>query len=172
MKSHLTVLAVCTVLLGSAFLCQAKPGPGAPAAAGREEGFAPEPFPAGLARILDLSETQKGAIQIILDEEKAKGLSRRKKAPELRQQLRLAERAATFNEQAVKTSAYALAAIEAEGVVSRAKTRFRIDAVLTQAQRSLAEKILADREERRGPRCAGDHEGGPQGGPEGDHEWR
>ena len=152
MKNYLTVLVACAMLLGGAFLCQAMPGPAFPPHPGCDEA-ARESFPAGLARILELSEVQKTKIQTIIAEERGKGQSQHLKESELRRQLRAAEQAASFNEQAVRNAAAALFGLETERVVSRAKTHYRISALLTAAQRSLAERLRAERDEGPAPPC-------------------
>jgi Spy/CpxP family protein refolding chaperone len=172
MKIKLTVLAGGVMLLGGTLLCQAMPGPGNPPPPGCG-GPAPRgDFPAGLARILELSEVQKGQIRAIFSEEKEKVAARHKKESELRDALHLAEHAATFNEQAIRRAAAALAGLETEGVVARAKTHYQVDAVLTQAQRSLAERLRLEREGEEGPNCGAEHERRPQHGPENDHDRR
>jgi len=170
MKNQVTVLVASALLLGGTVLCQAMPGPEFPPHPGCDA-TARESFPAGLARILELSEVQKGKIQAIIDEEREKGQSQHQKESELRRQLRAAETAASFNEQAVRTAAAALSGLETERIVLHAKTQYRISAVLTAAQRSLAERLRAEREERPAPPCRaeqGNHRGtGPEDGPEG-----
>jgi len=176
MNTKLAVLAGGAMLLGGTFLCQAMPGPGNPPPPGCGEPASRGDFPAGLARILELSEVQKGQIQSILSEEKDKTAYRHKKAGELRDALHLAERAATFNEQAIRTAAAALAGVETESMVAGARTHYRIGAVLTPAQRSLAERLRPERAGEGGPYCGAEPEQrpqhGPQHGPENDHEWR
>jgi periplasmic protein CpxP/Spy len=172
MKAKLAVLAGGAMLLGGTFLCQAMPGPGYPPPPGCGEPTIRGDFPAGLARILELSEVQKGQIRAILDEEKDKEASRHKKEGELHDALHLAERAATFNEQAVRTTAAALAGLVTESIVAHAKTHYRISAVLTPAQRSLAERLRLEREGEGRPRCGSEHERGPQHGPGNDHDGR
>ena len=172
MKTQVTVLAVSAMLLGGTLLCQAMPGPGGPPRQGCEEPSARGPFPAGLARILELSEGQQAKIQAILDEERAKDQAQHKKEAELRQQLQSVERAATFNEQAVRTAAAALAGLETERLLSRARTHHLIDAVLTASQRSLAERLRAEKDEMPPPPCGCQREGGRGHGPDDEHERR
>lgn len=172
MKIRLTVLAGSAMLLGGTFLCQAMPGPENPPPLGCGEPDPRNGFPAGLARILELSEAQKGQIRVILDEEKEKAESRHKKEGELREKLHSAERAATFNEQAVRTAAAALAGLETERIVARARTHYQIGAVLTPAQRSLAERLRLERTGESGPRSGAEHQRRPRQGPENEQEWR
>lgn len=172
MKTKLTILAGGVMLLGSTLLCQAMPGPGYPPPPGCGEPFSRGEFPAGLARILELSDVQKGQIRAILGEEKDKVASRQIKEGELRDALHQAERAATFNEQAIRSAATALAGLVTEEIVARAKTHYRISAVLTPAQRSLAERLRLEKEGEGGPNCGAGHERRPQHGPENDHDRR
>ena len=171
MKSRVTVLVLSAMLLGGAFLSQAMPGPGDRPRPGCDGPSQREPFPAGLARILELSEVQKGKIQAILDEEWDQGQAQREKESALHEQLHKVERAATFNEQAVGSAAAALAGLETERIVARARTHFRIGTVLTAAQRSLAERLRAEMDDRPAPPCAemqGHRRHGPDDGP----RWR
>jgi len=169
MKRHVAVLALSAMLLSGTVLCQAMPGPGEQSRPGCAEPAGREPFPAGLARILELSEAQKGKIQSIVDEERGKGKGRHEQEVELHKQLRAAERAATFDEQAVRSAASALAGLETERIVARARTHYRIGTVLTAAQRSLAERLLAERDERPAPPCGAEMQGRHGHGPGEEH---
>jgi Spy/CpxP family protein refolding chaperone len=172
MKTALTLLVGSALLLGGTFLCQAAPGPRGPARPGCDDASPFRPFPAELARILELNDSQQAQIKAILDEEGDKGLAQHEKQSELRRKLHLAEQAALFDEQAVRSIATALAGVEAERIVSRAKTQNRIKGVLTPAQRSLAARLVPEREERPAPPCGADHEGRRRQGPAADQEWR
>jgi Spy/CpxP family protein refolding chaperone len=172
MKTKLAALAGCAMLLGGVFFCQASPGPETTQPTGCGEPAPRGGFPAGLARILELSEAQKGQIRAILAEEKDKAASSQEKAGELHDKLHLAEHAAAFNEQAVRTAAASLAALETERIVARIKTHYRISAVLTAAQRSLAERLRPEKEGEGGPRSGAEHERRPPHGPDDDQGWR
>jgi Spy/CpxP family protein refolding chaperone len=173
MKGQLTVLVIAAMLFGVSVVCQAMPGGDNPGPGGCAEGQSPPgSFPARLARILELSEAQKAKIQAIFEEERGKAQALRQKGAELRRQLQLAERAASFDEQAVQSKAGTLAGIEAELIVAHIKTRHRVNSVLTAAQRSLAEKLAPEREERPGPPCGGGPEGRRHHGPDADDDWR
>jgi Spy/CpxP family protein refolding chaperone len=143
MRRELTVLVASAMLLGSALVCQAMPGPGEPPCSGCEE----PPFPASLTRILEVGEAQKGQIQSILDEGRKKVQAQHQKESELRRKLHSAERADSFDEQAVRSVAAALAGLETERIVSHARTHYRINTVLSSSQRSLAESLWAERDE-------------------------
>ena len=166
MRRELTVLAASAMLLGSTLVCQAMPGPGEPPRSGREEPPSREHFPESLARILELSEAQKGQIQSILNEGREKDEAQHQKESEPRRQLHSAERAASFDEQAVRSAAAALAGLETERIVSRAKTHYRIDSVLTASQRSLAERLRAERDEMPPPCGCQEQRRGREGGTE------
>jgi periplasmic protein CpxP/Spy len=173
MRTKLAALIGSAMLLGGAFLCQAMPGPGYPPPPGCGEPAPGGGFPAGLARILELSDVQKGQIRAILDGEKDKFSAQHKKEAELHDALHQAENAATFNEQAVRSAATALSGLESERIVARARTHSQINAVLTPAQRSLAERLRMEREgEDDGPRGGFEHARKPQHRPEDDHERR
>jgi len=170
------------MLVGGTVICHATSGPGGPAGPGSlggpgapgpgcEEAFSPPPFPDHLARVLELTDAQKVQIKAFLAEEREKGAAQQKKESELRRQLRQAEQAASFNEAAVRSAAAALAGIETERIVSRAKTRFRIQSVLTPAQRALAEKLRPEPEELSQRRCC-EHEGRHPRGPADLPDWR
>jgi len=166
MKRELTVLVASAMLLGSTLVCQAMPGPGEPSRSGREEPPSRGPFPASLARILELSEAQKGKIQSILNEGREKDQAQHQKESELRRQLHSAECAASFDEQAARSAAAALAGLETERIVSHAKTHYRINAVLSASQRSLAERLRAERDEMPPPCGCEEQRRGREGGTE------
>jgi len=172
MKSRVTVLVITAMLLGGAVLCQATPGPGDPPRPGCDGPSHRGLFPAGLARILELSEAQKGKIQAILDEEREQGQAQREKESALREQLHAAERAATFNEQAVRSAAAALAGLETERIVAHARTHYRIGTVLTAAQRSLADRLFAEKDDRPAPPCGAEMQGHRGHGPDDGPGWR
>ena len=127
---------------------------------------------ARIARILELSEEQKEKIQAILDGESEQGQARQEREAELRQKLRSAERGATFNEQAVRTAASALTGLETERLVSRARTHHQIESVLTASQRSLAERLRAEKDEMPPPPRGCEKEGGRRHGPDDEQERR
>lgn len=185
MRKELTAMAISTMLVGGTVICHATSGPGDPAGPGGlvgpgapgpgcQEVFFPPPFPDHLARILELTDAQKVQIKAFFAEEREKATTQQKKASELRQQLRQAEQAASFNEAAVRSAAAALAGIETERIVSRAKTRFRIQSVLMPAQRTLAEKLRPEPGDLSPPqrRCCDEHEGRHPRRPEELPDWR
>lgn len=173
MKKTVTVLVAAATILGGSLLCQAMPDPDVPPPPGFGAPEQLEPFPGRLARILELSEAQKKQIQSIVDEQREKGRAQQKREFELHEQLHQFERAATFNEQAVRGVASALADLETERLVARAKTHYRINAVLSPAQRALAEKLRPERGELPPPpSCGCDRDGKRRRGPADDPQGR
>jgi Spy/CpxP family protein refolding chaperone len=125
-------------------------GHSGPATWARHEGCLP-----CLVKALGLSDAQKKQIAAIARDERDKAFPLLKKGDEIRSQLRRAERAATFDEKAVRAMADNLARLETGLIVSRAKAHNRIAAVLTPAQRAIMEKMEPETECRPGPPSAG-----------------
>ncbi len=94
-----------------------------------------------MLKILGLTDAQKKRIASIAREDREKSVASVEKREEIRRQLRAAERAATFDEKAVRSMAAKLAQIEADIIVARAKAHNRMGAVLTPLQRAIAEKM-------------------------------
>jgi periplasmic protein CpxP/Spy len=172
MQKKLMVVAACAMVLGGSFVGHATTGPGGPHRPGRDALSCQEPFPAGLARILELSEAQKEQVRAILEKERGKGAAQQEKESALRKQLDLAERAAAFDEQAVIRAASALAGLEVERTVSRARIQHRITAILTPAQRSLAERLRPEPGEMPPPPCGCGNEARRRQVPADDRERR
>ena len=172
MRGRVMSLAVVAAILGGALLCQAAPGAGLPPRPEYGEAPFPEAFPQRLVRVLGLNEAQQEKIRLILEEERDKVLSMDEDGDELRQQLREAGQGAAFNEKAVRNVAAALAGVETEMLVSRARSRYRVNQVLTPAQRGMAEKLLQGRGERPAFPCGCDNGGGRGPGPADGHGWR
>ena len=122
------------------------PPPGAHAPEGRD------PFVRVLARMPDLSEAQRKEIAAVLDEERKADRVRFEKELELREKLHGLTEAAAFQETAVKAAAGSIASLAAERIVARAKAHYRINAVLTPAQRGLVQQFR-DGRERFPPHC-------------------
>jgi Spy/CpxP family protein refolding chaperone len=91
--------------------------------------------------LLDLTVDQKKRISALLLDEREKCLPLLKQEAEVRRQLHQAERAASFDESAVRTRADSLARIETELIVLRARTHAGILSVLTPEQRRLTDKF-------------------------------
>lgn len=165
MKAKVMAVVLTAMLLGSALSSQAMPVDGFPGA-GCGDRLPAGPFPPMVARVLELNDAQKQQIGKLLKEEHEKAKAQHEKMDELRRQLRQAENAATFNEVAVRRTADALAGIEADGMVARVLTYFKVNAVLTPAQRALAEKMRPKGDEPGPPPFGGEHRHDRPCGPE------
>lgn len=112
-----------------------------------------------MTRVLDLSAAQQEKIRAMIDAEQEQAVARRAQQREYREQLRQAEQKVPFDEGAIRAIAAKKAALKTEQIVSRAKVRSQIDAILTPEQRQLAERLRPEpgegREGRRGPRPGG-----------------
>lgn len=104
-----------------------------------------------MARILDLSEAQQEKLRGLVEEEQDKSAELREKMRENRRQLRQAEEKSPFDEKAVRALAAKQAELVSEQIVSRAKLRNQMDAVLTPEQRKLLERLRPEEGEGRGP---------------------
>jgi protein CpxP len=111
-----------------------------------------------MAEALGLSDAQKEQVTALLQAEQSNNAPLREQLAASRQQLKLATQAATFDEAAVKTIATNQAQIISQLIVSHARTRSQINALLTPDQRALAEKLRTARKGFHG------HPGGPEGG--------
>lgn len=142
MRRNVTVLLAAATLFGGALFCQAMAfGPEARSGMRGDGPGCHDPFQGAMARGLDLSEDQQKQIAAIFEEQRGRHRPEKDREAKLHDQLHQLELAATFDEQAVKAVANSLAALEAERVVARARTHAKINAVLTPAQRALAEKM-------------------------------
>jgi Spy/CpxP family protein refolding chaperone len=137
----------------SASQAQAHPGPGM--------GAGPQGFPPQLARLLELTDTQRSQIKDLLEQEKATNQSLRENERTLVQNLLQLERATSLDEQTLSTTAATLASVQASLTVSRVKTRFKIRALLTDQQRALADKIEPRPEDLQSLGEPGSHEPPP-----------
>lgn len=117
--------------------------------AGQGAGFMREDGPGGhigpfidrMAGVLDLTDAQKEKISAILKAEQEKHAALHKQAGEAREQLRKASQAVPFDEAAVRAIAARQAPLMTEMIVSGARVRSEIHALLTPEQRALAEKL-------------------------------
>ncbi|TSK04303.1 MAG: hypothetical protein FPO08_18405 [Geobacter sp.] len=152
MRKKITVMMTVTALFWGGWACYGMPSPPdapPPRCGAMERPDKPEGFPASIARALELSEAQKKQIGSIVDEHRELDHARMKKERELRDQLRGIEEAVPLNEAALQGAAQKLAALDVERLVSRAKTRARIEALLTPAQRTLAERLRPRKDDAR-----------------------
>jgi protein CpxP len=108
-----------------------------------------------MTKILDLTEAQQAGIKQVQAAEEEKTATLREKKQENRQQLRLAEGAKPFDENAVRTLAEQSGAIETELTIARARMHSQIDAILTPEQREIAAKLRSERGEKHKGRKGG-----------------
>ncbi|HET6421789.1 MAG TPA: Spy/CpxP family protein refolding chaperone [Geobacteraceae bacterium] len=104
-----------------------------------------------LAKALGLTDAQKKQIAAIAREDRDKAAPVLKKRDEIVNRLRQAERAATFDEKAVRSMAGSLAQLETDLIVLRAKAHNRIGSVLTSVQRVIMENLAPEAECPPGP---------------------
>lgn len=105
-----------------------------------------------LADLLDLSEAQQEQVKALRDAEREAVKPLLQQLQENREAIHQLTQATTFDEAAVRRLATKQAAINTELLVSRARTRSQINALLTPEQRSLADKLgprMGKHEERR-----------------------
>lgn len=112
-----------------------------------------------MTRVLDLSAAQQEKIRALVDAHRKQCDPLRAQLRTGREELREVETKAPFDEAAVRSLATKQSQVQTELVVSRAKLRSQIEAVLTPEQRQLAERLRPEpgegREGRRGPRPGG-----------------
>ena len=114
-----------------------------------------------MTRVLDLSSAQQEKIRALVDAHRQQCDPLREQLRTSHEALRAAEKKTPFDEAAVRALAAKQSQLQTELVVSRAKLRSQIDAVLTPEQRQLAVRLRPEpgegREGRRGP-----YPGGPR----------
>jgi Spy/CpxP family protein refolding chaperone len=108
-----------------------------------------------MSETLDLSAEQQEKVKAIMDDHRTRVAPLRQSLDEGRDNLRQAVKSETFDEAAVRTLAASQADTRTEMMVERARMQNRINALLTQEQRELAEEKLAGRMEHRGERHHG-----------------
>jgi len=125
------------------------PAPGAPGLMGGLREKMPSPCCREcLGNLIELTGEQKKRISSLLEDEREAVSPLLKRGEELRRQLHLTERAASFDESGVRKLAAGLTQIETEMIVIRARTQNRILSVLTPEQRRLTEQLELSREPR------------------------
>jgi protein CpxP len=105
---------------------------------------------ARLAEALDLTPEQQAQIKAIRADEREKVEPLLQQLRNGREELRAAVEKQPFDESAVRTLAAGQSEIRTELIVSKARMKNRIHALLTPAQREKAEKLRPLMEERRG----------------------
>ena len=146
-----TILAA-TLATGVSFASATPPGGPAPDKScdmHGERGPGAKHFLNRMAKELGLTADQKKQIGAILKAEQEQNAPTLKKLAEGRRQLDQAAEAATFDEAAVKALAANQAALMQEMMVSRARTRNQIHALLTPEQRDKAAKLREKMKHRR-----------------------
>ncbi|PKN12484.1 MAG: hypothetical protein CVU69_06790 [Deltaproteobacteria bacterium HGW-Deltaproteobacteria-4] len=158
MKKRILIVTLSLLtLLGSALYVAASPsgGPcGGPCdgrcdAPGTGKERAGGHFLERMTKILDLTEAQQASIKKVQAAEQEKTAALHEKKREIRQQLRQAEGAKPFDENAVRVLAEQSGAIETELTIVRARRHSQIDALLTPEQRNLAAKLRPEPGEKR-----------------------
>lgn len=140
-------ILTATALVGAVHWSEAQPmgggGPGGAFPGDRMEArrMGPEGKFARMADVLGLSEPQREQVRAILQAEREKTAPLRQAMGESQRQLRQAMHAATIDEAAIRTAVANQAQLRAELIISRARTRSQIHALLTPEQRALAEKL-------------------------------
>jgi periplasmic protein CpxP/Spy len=140
MKRKIVIGALVAVtMFGGAHFARAEQGAGP---AGEEwAGGNSAPLIDRLAKALDLSDVQKEKISAILKAEREKIAPLRQQMAENREQLRQAALAVPFDESAVRAIAAKAAPLVTELMVSGARVKNGINALLTPEQRTQAEKL-------------------------------
>lgn len=118
-------------------------GPGRPGA------FFPGADVERLGKELNLSADQASQIKALLEAERPQITALMDEMREQRQQLRQAEEATTFDEEAVRTIATAMAQVEIERTIARVKIQTEINAILSAEQLAQLQTLRAA--ERRQP---------------------
>lgn len=158
MKKRILIVTLSLVtLLGSALYVAASPsgGPcGGPCDGNCNGPRGGQEEPGGrflerMTKILDLSEAQQASIKKVQAAEQEKTAVLHEKKREIRRQLREAEDAKPFDENAIRVLAEQRGAIEAELTIARARAHSQLDAILTPEQRTLAAKLRPEPGEKR-----------------------
>ena len=132
----------------------------------------PEEVVEHMARQLHLTAEQQAQITAIFAADREKVAPRMHQRAEYSKQLRAAMQASTFDEAVIRAAAARQFQVETELMVSGALVRNRIDALLTQEQRSLAKSVQPPFPSRPEPPpcgCGWDRHMKPP--PPGDEEW-
>lgn len=120
-------------------------GPGMPG-----PGFGPGPARWRMAlRELDLSESQRGEIRAIFDQDRAQAAARHDQMAALADELEEQIASDPLDEEAVRDKAAALAALRVEMAVLRARQMGRVRDVLTGEQLDRLEEMRSERRARR-----------------------
>ncbi|OGW48231.1 MAG: hypothetical protein A2078_08615 [Nitrospirae bacterium GWC2_57_9] len=129
-------LVVVVMLVGSAYLAAAAGGPGF-----HGKGGGPGMRMERMAEVLDLTDTQKEKVSAILKAEQEKTAPLRQQLAENREKMMQTTLSEKFDEAAVRAIATKQAQIKTEMMVSHARAKSEIHALLTPEQRTLAQKL-------------------------------
>ena len=137
MKKRIMISVVVVVMLvGSAYLAAAAGGPGF-----HGKGGGPGMRMERMAEVLDLTDTQKEKVSAILKAEQEKTAPLRQQLAENREKMMQTTLPEKFDEAAVRAIATKQAQIKTEMMVSHARAKSEIHALLTPEQRTLAQKL-------------------------------
>ena len=157
-RHRLTIAAIGLLLVGAALPALAQP----PGKGGRGPGFMDGHRLEHLALRLELSDGQREELKAAFSERFEAGAERRQAMFEARRALRQAIHAESFDEAAIREAAAAVAALEADRAVERAKGAQKLREILTPEQLAELEQMREDRRSgRRGLRGRGRGFGGP-----------
>ena len=156
-KSLLPILLLTATLAGGAVLPLAASA--APPLGERGQGQGRDHRQERMAEILGLSAEQQASIAALRESERAANAPLRERLQANREQMHQAVTADTFDEAAVRALAASQMADRTELLVSRARTRHNIQALLTSEQRALAEKLRPLMHRGSGPRHGRGDEG-------------
>ena len=129
-------VVVAVMLAGSAYLAAAAGGPGSPG-----KGHGPGMRMDRMAEMLGLSDTQKEQVSAILKAEQEKTGPLRQQLFENRKQIMETAVSGKFDEAAVRAIAAKQAPIITELMVSHARAKSEIHALLTPEQQARAQKL-------------------------------
>jgi len=119
---------------------------------GRHRGMGPGKRIDRMAKKLGLTEAQKEQVKAILTSEREKAAPLKQQLAENREKIRQVIETTPFDEAAVRTLAESQKQTHVELVVSRARTKSQIFAILSPEQRELAKKLGPMGEGRHGHR--------------------
>jgi protein CpxP len=105
-----------------------------------------------MAEALDLTPEQREQIKAVRAAEQDKVAPLKEQLRKGREELRVVAEQQPFDEAAVRTLAAGQAEIRTEMIVSHARVRNQIHALLTPEQREKAEQMRSSMKERRGPK--------------------
>lgn len=142
--------AAVALLAGSAVYAQPHGGRGRGGFDGPRGAMRGMPVP--MLRALDLTDAQKEQVQAIMERERPQFAELRARHREAARAVHQAVTADTFDEGTIRERAAALASVEADLAVLRARVHADVVQLLTPDQRQSLEQRRAEREQRMQPR--------------------